>query len=59
MSLEAVQTLNTTVHLLNLCDIEVYGAVELNFHALLSLVISFVNDVCGVGINITYDFGGV
>jgi hypothetical protein len=58
MSLEAVRTLNTTVHLLNPCDIEVYGAVEVNFHALLSLVI-FINDVCGVGINITYDFGGV
>ena len=43
----------------NLCDIEVYGAVEVNFHTLLSLIISFINDVCGVGINITYDFGGV
>jgi hypothetical protein len=59
MSLEAVRTLNTTIRLLNLCDIEVYGAVEVNFHTLLSLVISYINDVCEVGINITYDFGGV
>jgi len=59
MSLEAVRTLNTTVRLLNLCDIEVYGAVGVNFHALLSLVISFINGVCGADINITYDFGGV
>jgi len=59
MSLEAVRTLNTTVRLLNLCDIEVYGAVEVNFHALLSLVISYINDVWGADINITYDFGGV
>jgi len=59
MSLEAVRTLNTTVRLLNLCDIEVYGAVDVNFHALLSLVIAFISNVCGVGINITYDFGGV
>jgi hypothetical protein len=43
MALGGVRTLNTTVRLLNLCDIEVYGAVEVIFHALLPLVLSFIN----------------
>jgi hypothetical protein len=48
MSLETVRTLKTTFRLHNLCDIEVYGDVEVEFHALLSLVISFFNGVGGV-----------